>query len=44
MLKTHFESVDFNQIKSDAERFVFNNEDLSYYSKELFIGMLEKIK
>ena len=43
MLKNRFEKVDFNQVKSDAERFVFNNEDLSYYSKELFIEMLNKL-
>ena len=43
MLKDRFESVDFNQVKTDAERFVFNNEDLSYYSKELFIEMINKL-
>ena len=43
MLKDRFEAVDFNQVKTDAERFVFNNEDLSYYSKELFINMINKL-
>ena len=43
MLKDRFEAVDFNQVKTDAERFVFNNEDLSYYSKELFIEMINKL-
>jgi len=43
MLKDRFEAVDFNQVKIDAERFVFNNEDLSYYSKELFIEMTNKL-
>ena len=43
MLKDRFETVDFNQVKTDAERFVFNNEDLSYYSKELFIEMVNKL-
>lgn len=43
MLKDRFEVVDFNQVKSDAERFVFNNEDLSYYSKELFVDMINKL-
>lgn len=43
MLKDRFETVDFNQVKTDAERFVFNNEDLSYYSKELFIEMINKL-
>ena len=43
MLKDRFEAVDFNQVKTDAERFVFNNEDLSYYSKELFVDMINKL-
>ena len=43
MLKDRFEAVDFNQVKTDAERFVFNNEDLSYYSKELFVDMISKL-
>jgi predicted nucleotidyltransferase component of viral defense system len=43
MLKDRFNNVDFNQVKNDAEHFVFKNEDLSYYSKELFIDMADKI-
>lgn len=43
MLISRFEIVDFNQVKRDAERFVFNNEDLSYYSRELFIDMVKKL-
>ena len=43
MLKAQFEMVDFNQIKNDAMRFVLKNEDLSFYSKELFIQMVEKL-
>ena len=43
MLKEQFEKVDFNQVKQDAMRFVFKNEDLSYYTKDLFIQMVEKI-
>jgi len=43
MLKDRIEAVDFNQVKTDAERFVFNNEDLSYYSKELFVDMINKL-
>lgn len=43
MLKEQFELVDFNQIKNDAMRFVLKNEDLSFYSKELFIQMVEKL-
>ena len=43
MLIEQFEKVDFNQVKQDAMRFVFKNEDLSYYTKDLFIQMAEKI-
>ena len=43
MLKDRFNDVDFNQVKNDAEHFVFKNEDLSYYTKELFIDMVDKI-
>ena len=43
MLKDRFEVVDFNQVKIDAERFVVNNENLSYYSKELFVDMISKL-
>ena len=43
MLKERFESVNFNQVKQDAERFVINNEDLSYFSKDLFIDLLDRL-
>lgn len=43
MLKEKFESVDFNEVKKDAMRFVFHNEDLSYYSSDLFIQMLDRL-
>lgn len=43
MLKAHFENVDFNQVKQDAMRFVFKNEDLSFYTKNLFIQMVDRI-
>ena len=43
MLKERFEQVDFNEVKKDAQKFVFKNEDLSFYSKEFFIQMLEKL-
>lgn len=43
MLKEKFESVDFNQVRDDAQRFVYHGEDLSYYSKELFIDMINKL-
>lgn len=43
MLKERFNNVDFNQVKKDAEKFVLNAEDLSYYSKELFLDMLNRL-
>ena len=43
MLKERFSQVDFNDVKKDAERFTFKKEDLSYYSKELFIDMVDRI-
>ena len=43
MLKEQFQKVDFNQVKQDAMRFVFNNEDLSFFSKDLFIQMVDSI-
>lgn len=44
MLIDKFEKVDYNQVIKDASRFLINNEDLSYYSKELFIQMANKLK
>jgi hypothetical protein len=43
MLKEKIESVNFEEVKKDAMRFVFNNEDLSFYSKDLFLQMIDKI-
>lgn len=43
MLKQRFESTDFEQVKKDAMRFAFKNEDLSYYCKELFMQMVDKL-
>lgn len=43
LLKERFETVNFNQVKQDAERFIINNEDLSYFSKDLFIDLLAKL-
>ena len=43
MLKEQFKNVDFSQVKTDAARFVFKNEDLSFYTKELFIQMVDRI-
>ncbi len=44
MLIKRFEQVDFEQVKNDTERFIINNEDLSTYSKDLFVQMAMKIK
>ena len=38
MLKEQFEKV-----KKDVMRFVFKNEDLFYYTKDLFFQMVDKI-
>ena len=29
------ESIDFNQVKNDAQKFIFKHENLKYFSKEL---------
>ena len=43
MLKEQFEKVDFSRVRQDAMRFTFENEDLSYYSKELFMQMADRL-
>ena len=43
MLKKRMNEVDFTQVKTDASRFIFTNEDISFYSKDLFIQMIDKI-
>lgn len=43
MLKNRFESVDFEQVKKDTERFIIKKENLFYYSKDLFIQMTDKL-
>lgn len=43
MLKGRFNIVNFNQVKNDAEKFVLNTEDLSYYSKDLFLDMVNRL-
>ena len=43
MLREKFEKIDFELVKSDAQKFLFKNEDLNFYSKELFIDMLKKL-
>lgn len=43
MLKNRMNEVDFNQVASDASRFIFRNEDLSYYSKDLLLQMIDRL-
>ncbi len=43
MLIKKFNEIDFEEVKKDASKFVLNGEDLSYYSKELFIQMVDKV-
>ena len=43
MLKRRMNEVNFKQVKEDAARFIFTNEDLSFYSKELFLQMIDKL-
>ncbi len=43
LLKERFNLVNFEQVKQDAMRFVFKNEDLSFYSKELFLQMVDRL-
>ncbi|MCM1131064.1 MAG: nucleotidyl transferase AbiEii/AbiGii toxin family protein [Staphylococcus sp.] len=43
MLTARFNEVDFEQVKNDATRFLFSNENLSYYSKELFLDCVRKL-
>ena len=38
-----FESIDFNQVKNDAQKFIFKNENLEYFSKELFVDMIKRL-
>lgn len=43
MLKERFNQVNFEMVKNDTFRFLKKNEDLSFYCKELFIQMTEKM-
>lgn len=43
MLINKIKTVDFAQIKNDAQKFIFKNENLDYFSRELFIDMIQKI-
>lgn len=43
MLKRRMNEVKLKQVKEDSARFIFTNEDLSFYSKELFLQMIDKL-
>ncbi len=43
MLLEKFNNIDYEQVKVDAQKFIFKNEDLSFYCKDLFIQMLNKL-
>lgn len=43
LLKERFLVTDYEQVKTDVVRFLFTNEDLSFYSADFFIAMLDKI-
>lgn len=43
MLKERFLKTDFAKAKEDASRFIYRDEDLSFYSSDFFIAMLEKL-
>lgn len=43
MLKCRFEEVDFTKARDDAQRFVFKNEKLTYFSKDLFLQMITRL-
>ncbi len=43
MLRKRIEEVDFELVKNDASRFLFKNENLDYYSKDLFLQMVERL-
>ncbi len=43
MLIKKFENVDFNMIKEDIKKFLVNNENVDFYSKELFIDVVKRL-
>ena len=44
LLKERFESVDFDLVKKDVKHFIFNNDNLDYFNKDLFISYLDSLK
>lgn len=43
ILIKRFNEIDFNQVKSDAQKFTIKNENLNSYSKELFMDCLSRL-
>lgn len=43
MLKERIENVNFIDVKNDASKFLLKKEDLSFYSKDLFFQMIDKL-
>lgn len=43
LLLDRFTTIDYEEVKREASRFLSHSEDLSYYSKDLFIATLDKI-
>ena len=43
LLEKKFNEIDFEMVKNDARRFLFHNEDLSYFSKDLFLDCLKDL-
>lgn len=44
MLINKFNEIDYEMVKNDASNFTIDNEDLRYYSKELFIDLTKRLK
>ena len=43
MLLERFETVDFTKAKEDAQKFLFANESLDYFTKDLFVDMTRRL-
>jgi hypothetical protein len=44
LLRTRFESVDYESAKEDVSNFISNKDDLNAWKKELFLSTIEKVK
>ena len=44
LLRTKFESTDYESAKEDVYSFIDNKDDLSVWKKELFLSTIEKLK